>query len=47
MTGRKDGAMVRLTTAITDNETDAEAAARLNDLLEKVVPALPRFIPGY
>ncbi|WP_298976364.1 VPLPA-CTERM-specific exosortase XrtD [uncultured Roseobacter sp.] len=45
-TGRKDGAMVRLTTLIADGETDADAAARLNEMMQEVVPALPRFIPG-
>lgn len=43
--GRKDGAIVRLTTLISPEETDADAAARLNDLLVRVVPTLPRFIP--
>ncbi len=45
-TGRKDGAMVRLTTLISEDETDADAAARLNDMMQAVVPSLPRFIPG-
>jgi exosortase D (VPLPA-CTERM-specific) len=45
-TGRKDGAIVRLTTVIGVDETDEDAAARLNDMLEQVVPVLPRFIPG-
>lgn len=44
--GRKDGAIVRLTTLIQDDETEAEAAARLDDFLREVAPALPRFIPG-
>ena len=45
-TGRMDGAMVRLTTLITENETEADAEARLNDMLSNVSPKLPRFIPG-
>ncbi|MBW4710777.1 VPLPA-CTERM-specific exosortase XrtD [Roseobacter sp. YSTF-M11] len=44
--GRKDGAIVRLTTLITPDETDADAEARLNEILNDVVPKLPRFIPG-
>jgi exosortase D (VPLPA-CTERM-specific) len=46
MTGRKDGAIVRLTTLIDRNETEAEAAARLDDLARAVVPVVPRFVPG-
>jgi exosortase D (VPLPA-CTERM-specific) len=45
-TGRTDGALVRLTTLITDDETDAEAEARLAEVLGEVMPELPRFIPG-
>ncbi len=45
-TGRMDGAMVRLTTLIGDNESDAEAEERLNDILLDLRPHLPRFIPG-
>ena len=45
-TGRTDGAMVRLTTLISKDEQDADAQARLEGLLTKVVPILPRFIPG-
>jgi EpsI family protein len=44
-TGRTDGALVRLTTAIGSDETDAAAEARLQDVLEGMQPALPRFIP--
>jgi exosortase D (VPLPA-CTERM-specific) len=42
-TGRTDGALVRLTTPIVVSEADAEA--RLQDLLKKIQPTLPRFIP--
>jgi exosortase D (VPLPA-CTERM-specific) len=45
-TGRKDGAIVRLTTLIGPDETDDDAQARLNDMLGNTVPVLPRFIPG-
>ena len=45
-TGRKDGAIVRLTTPIERGESDADAAARLDDMLRSVVPVMPRFIPG-
>ena len=44
-TGQTDGAIVRLTTLIGANETDAQAEARLQEVLMEVVPALPRFIP--
>ncbi len=45
-TGRTDGALVRLTTLITPDETDATAEARLFDMLKKVQPSLDRFIPS-
>ncbi|MEM9636059.1 MAG: VPLPA-CTERM-specific exosortase XrtD [Pseudomonadota bacterium] len=44
-TGRTDGALVRLTTTIGHNETDADADARLKDMLREVMGPLPRFIP--
>jgi exosortase D (VPLPA-CTERM-specific) len=44
-TGRTDGAMVRLTTLITDEETDADAEARLDEMLGEVMDVLPRFVP--
>ena len=44
-TGRTDGALVRITTPIRQNETDAEAEARLMEVLHEVMPPLPRFIP--
>ncbi len=44
-TGRTDGALVRLTTPILPNETDAEAEARLKSVLQEVVEPLPRFVP--
>ena len=44
-TGRTDGALVRLTTAIRQDETDAEAEARLASIVQDIVPVLPRFIP--
>ncbi len=42
-TGRTDGALVRLTTPITGSEADAEA--RLQDMLRTLQSPLPRFIP--
>jgi exosortase D (VPLPA-CTERM-specific) len=45
-TGRTDGALVRLTTPIRPNETDAEAEARLFEVLQGLEAPLPRFIPG-
>ena len=44
-TGRTDGALVRLTTPIGNEETDAQAEARLTEVLKEVMPSLPRFIP--
>ncbi|MEO1238650.1 MAG: VPLPA-CTERM-specific exosortase XrtD, partial [Pseudomonadota bacterium] len=44
-TGRTDGALVRLTTQILPNETDAEAEDRLRSMLDEVIEPLPRFIP--
>ena len=44
-TGRTDGALVRLTTLIAENETEADAEARLLDMLKSVEPNLARFIP--
>ncbi|WP_436397445.1 VPLPA-CTERM-specific exosortase XrtD [Roseobacter sp. S98] len=45
-TGRTDGALVRLTTLITEDETDAEAEERLREVLNETLPVLPRFIPN-
>lgn len=44
-TGRTDGALVRLTTAIAPGESDATAEARLQEVLGGIMPSLPRFIP--
>jgi len=44
-TGRSDGALVRLTTIIGPGEADADAEARLQEVLTGLVPVLPRFIP--
>ena len=44
--GRTDGALVRLTTPILDGETDAEAEARLQEMLRETTQVLPRFVPG-
>ena len=45
-TGRTDGALVRLTTPILKDENDADARQRLMNMMQNVVPVLPRFIPG-
>ena len=45
MKGRTDGAMVRLTTLILPDESDAAAEARLQDALVEVLDPLPRFVP--
>ncbi|WP_264495455.1 VPLPA-CTERM-specific exosortase XrtD [Rhodobacter sp. KR11] len=45
-TGRSDGAIVRLITAIGPGETEAVAEARLQDALRAVVVPLPAFLPG-
>ena len=44
-TGRTDGALVRLTTLISPDETDGEAETRLQDMLKLTEQILPRFIP--
>jgi exosortase D (VPLPA-CTERM-specific) len=44
-TGRTDGALVRLTTPIIEGETDAQAEARLQDVMAQVTGILPRFVP--
>jgi len=44
-TGRTDGGMIRLTTPILDDETDAAAEARLFDVLEDLQDPLARFMP--
>jgi len=43
--GRTDGALVRLTTVIQPNESDAAAEARLTDMLRETLQVLPRFLP--
>ena len=45
-TGRTDGAIVRLTTVIRPDESDAQAKARLISLMGEAVEVLPRFVPG-
>jgi EpsI family protein len=45
-TGRTDGALVRLTTPILQGETDAEAEARLFEVLQGLEEPLPQFIPA-
>lgn len=43
--GRSDGALVRFVTSIGEGETEAQADARIQDLMGLVLPKLPRFIP--
>ncbi|MEM6932497.1 MAG: exosortase C-terminal domain/associated protein EpsI, partial [Pseudomonadota bacterium] len=43
--GRTDGALVRFVTPIGEGETEADADARLQRLMEKSLTRLPRFIP--
>lgn len=43
--GRTDGALVRLTTPILRDEADADAEARLFEMLRGIQDPLPRFIP--
>lgn len=43
--GRTDGALVRFTTPINTNETEAEAEARLQRLMRDLLPVLPRYVP--
>jgi EpsI family protein len=44
--GRTDGALVRLTTPIGRDETEADAEARLQKMLLETTQVLPRFVPG-
>lgn len=43
--GRTDGALVRFTTPIARNETEADADARLQGFMKELLPSLPRFVP--
>lgn len=45
-TGRTDGALVRLTTRIMPNETDAAAEDRLRAMMDPLMEPLPKFIPS-
>ncbi len=45
-TGRTDGALVRLTTLIGQNESEADAQARLDEMVQELRPVIPRFIPA-
>lgn len=45
-TGRTDGALVRLTTAMGKDEAPETADARLMNMLREVVEPLPRFVPN-
>lgn len=43
---RTDGALVRFISPIEPGETAADADARILELMEDVLPRLPRFVPG-
>jgi exosortase D (VPLPA-CTERM-specific) len=43
--GSTDGALIRLTTLIGRDEEDAVAEARLQSVLDGLMPVLPRFVP--
>jgi exosortase D (VPLPA-CTERM-specific) len=43
---RTDGALVRVLTPMSGNESVDEAGARLNEFISKVIPVLEPFIPG-
>jgi exosortase D (VPLPA-CTERM-specific) len=45
LTGRSDGALVRLVTPIGPDESEAEASARLAAFLAPLAGVLPRFVP--
>ena len=44
--GRQDSGLVRLTTPILPDESDADAEARLKEIMVPLLEKLPRFIPG-
>lgn len=44
--GRADGGIIRLTTVIEGDETEAEAEARLKEVLLEIQTPVARFIPG-
>jgi exosortase D (VPLPA-CTERM-specific) len=44
--GRADGGIIRLTTLIGADETEAQAEARLKEVLIEIQTPLPRFMPG-
>lgn len=44
--GRSDGALVRFITPIAAEEDEAAADARIQGLMQLVLPKMPRFVPG-
>lgn len=44
--GRTDGALVRFVTPIQPGETPEDADARILEMMDEVLPRLPRFVPG-
>ncbi len=43
--GRTDGALVRLMTTIQPSETEGQAAARIETMLDEITPRLPAYLP--
>jgi len=43
--GRTDGALVRFTTPVEADESEAQAEARLQELMRSLLPRLPDFVP--
>ena len=43
--GRSDGALVRFTTPVAPGESEADAEARLRELMVEILPELPQFLP--
>ena len=45
VTGEQHGAIVRFTTAVAPDESEADADARLQSFMAETLPSLPRFVP--
>jgi EpsI family protein len=46
LSGRTDGSLVRITTPITESESESQADQRLYNYIKKLAPELERFIPS-
>jgi len=44
--GRTDGALMRLITPVRDDESEAQAEARLKEMFLETIEVMPRFVPG-